>query len=125
VLVAVTVAWAVELVNHSRVPVVFLDPEALAVIMDGASPLVLEGYVSLAVIVVELMYGVVLLKPAVVVGNVVSVPWGLIVLSDSDHDIEDAADCQTKVVLIGKGKLVGCSDMMTVLIPGKLSREVD
>lgn len=66
-----------------------------------------------------------LLNPAVVIENVASLPLGPIVLSDSESDIEDIVDCQTKLVLVRKGKLVGCSDMMTVLIPGKLSIEVD
>lgn len=66
-----------------------------------------------------------LLNPAVVTEDVASLPLGPVVLSDSESDTEDVSDCQTKLVLVGKGKLVGCLDMMTVLIPGKLSREVD
>lgn len=65
------------------------------------------------------------MNPAVVRENVTSLALGPMVLSDSESDAEDVSDCQTKLVLVGKGKLVGCLDMITVLIPREVGRELN
>ena len=82
-------------------------------------------YVVETMVKVEFTYGAVLLKPELAAVSVVCRPEEPTVSADRVKGTEDVIDCQSMVVLIGNGRLVGCLVMMEVLISERLLTDVD
>lgn len=82
-------------------------------------------YVVETMVEVEFTYGAVLLNPELAAVNVVRRPQEPTVSADWVKGTEDVIDCQSMVVLIGNGRLVGCIVMMEVLISERLLIDVD